>query len=71
MQRRWVDGSGQSALDGGSRRQADQSSSEERRSWPLNLYASAVGKKWVMAVTGIIGMGFITMHMLGNLKIYL
>ncbi len=39
--------------------------------WPLNLYASAVGKKWVMAITGIIGMGFITMHMLGNLKIYL
>ena len=39
--------------------------------WPLNLYASAVGKKWVMAITGVIGMGFITMHMLGNLKIYL
>ena len=39
--------------------------------WPLNLYASAVGKKWVMAITGIVGMGFITMHMLGNLKVYL
>ncbi|MDA0302425.1 MAG: succinate dehydrogenase cytochrome b subunit [Chloroflexi bacterium] len=39
--------------------------------WPLNLYASAVGKKWVMAVTGVIGMGFVTMHMLGNLKMYM
>ena len=39
--------------------------------WPLNIYASAVGKKWTMAITGLIGMGFITAHMLGNLKIYL
>lgn len=39
--------------------------------YPLNLYHSAVGKKWVMAITGVIGMGFITMHMVGNLKIYL
>jgi len=39
--------------------------------WPLNLYASAVGKKWVMAVTGVIGLLFITGHMVGNLKIYL
>lgn len=39
--------------------------------WPLNLYASAVGKKWVMAITGVIGMLFITAHMVGNLKIYL
>jgi len=39
--------------------------------WPLNLYASAVGKKWAMAITGVIGMGFVTGHMVGNLKIYL
>ena len=39
--------------------------------WPLNLYASAVGKKYVMAITGVIGMLFVTGHMLGNLKIYL
>ncbi len=39
--------------------------------YPLSLYQSAVGKKWVMAITGVIGMGFITMHMVGNLKIYL
>jgi succinate dehydrogenase / fumarate reductase cytochrome b subunit len=39
--------------------------------WPLNLYQTAVGKKWVMAITGVIGMGFIALHMFGNLKIYL
>jgi succinate dehydrogenase / fumarate reductase cytochrome b subunit len=39
--------------------------------WPLNLYQTAVGKKWVMAVTGVMGMGFLFVHMLGNLKLYL
>lgn len=35
--------------------------------WPLRFYQSDVGKKYVMAITGIIGLGFITFHMLGNL----
>jgi succinate dehydrogenase / fumarate reductase, cytochrome b subunit len=39
--------------------------------WPLNLYQTYVGKKWVMAITGVIGLGFIAGHMFGNLKIYL
>ncbi len=39
--------------------------------WPLSLYQTAVGKKWVMAITGVIGMGFIALHMFGNLKMYL
>lgn len=39
--------------------------------FPLSLYQSAVGKKWAMAITGLIGMTFITLHMVGNLKIYL
>jgi len=38
--------------------------------WPLDFYASAVGKKAVMAVTGIILLGFVLLHMLGNLKLY-
>lgn len=33
--------------------------------------ASSVGKKVVMAVTGIILFGFVTVHMLGNLQAYL
>ena len=37
----------------------------------VRFYRSAVGKKWVMAVTGIILLGFILAHMIGNLKLYL
>jgi succinate dehydrogenase / fumarate reductase cytochrome b subunit len=39
--------------------------------WPLAFYSTAVGKKWVMAVTGIALLGFVFLHMLGNLKLYL
>jgi succinate dehydrogenase / fumarate reductase cytochrome b subunit len=39
--------------------------------WPLVFYRSAVGKKWVMAVTGIVLLGYVLLHMLGNLKLYL
>ena len=39
-------------------------------SWFTDLYRSAVGKKAVMAVTGIILFGFIVMHLIGNLKIF-
>jgi succinate dehydrogenase / fumarate reductase cytochrome b subunit len=43
-----------------------------RGSFPLlDLYQSAVGKKWVMALTGIALMGFVLVHMVGNLKMYL
>ena len=38
--------------------------------FPVEFYRSALGKKYVMAVTGIIGLGFILGHMLGNLKMY-
>jgi succinate dehydrogenase / fumarate reductase cytochrome b subunit len=37
----------------------------------VRFYRSAVGKKWVMAVTGIVLMGFVLAHMIGNLKLYL
>jgi succinate dehydrogenase / fumarate reductase cytochrome b subunit len=39
--------------------------------WPLEFYRSAVGKKWVMALTGLIGVGFVLSHMIGNLKVYM
>ena len=43
-----------------------------RGSFPLlDLYGSAVGKKWVMAITGIGLMGFVLAHMVGNLKMFL
>ncbi len=38
--------------------------------FPLGLYQTAVGKKWVMGVTGIMLLGFVFVHMLGNLKMY-
>jgi succinate dehydrogenase / fumarate reductase, cytochrome b subunit len=40
-------------------------------SWFLNFYRSALGKKVVMAATGVILFGWITAHMVGNLKIFL
>lgn len=39
--------------------------------WPVEFYRSAVGKKWVMAVTGLMIMGFVFFHAVGNLKVYL
>jgi succinate dehydrogenase / fumarate reductase, cytochrome b subunit len=39
--------------------------------WFPDLYRSAVGKKAVMAATGIILFGFVLGHLLGNLKLYL
>lgn len=42
-----------------------------RSFWPLELYRSAVGKKWIMAITGVVLLGFVFGHMIGNLKVYL
>ena len=35
-----------------------------------NFYRSAVGKKALMAASGIVLFGFVLVHMLGNLKLY-
>src|SRR6478735_9308526 len=37
----------------------------------VRFWRSAIGKKWVMAITGIMLLGFVLFHMIGNLKIYL
>src|SRR6266403_5648920 len=46
-----------------------------RAVWPSNplaaLWGTMVGKKVVMAATGIVLVGFVIAHMLGNLKIFL
>jgi succinate dehydrogenase / fumarate reductase cytochrome b subunit len=39
--------------------------------WFPDLYRSAVGKKAVMAATGIVLFGFVLGHLVGNLKLYL
>ncbi len=43
-----------------------------RRQWPfpLSIYQSSVGRKWVMALTGIGLLGFVIAHMIGNLHVY-
>lgn len=43
----------------------------KRAPYPVELYRTAVGKKYVMAITGIVWMGYVLAHMAGNLKIYL
>src|SRR6476619_1799789 len=36
----------------------------------IRFYRSSVGKKFVMAVTGVIGIGFLIVHVLGNLLVF-
>ena len=43
----------------------------KRKPFLLDFYSTAVGKKYVMAITGIIGIGFVVSHMIGNLKVYI
>jgi succinate dehydrogenase / fumarate reductase cytochrome b subunit len=45
--------------------------SKKRKPFLVDLYGTAVGKKYVMAVTGIVGIGFVIVHMIGNLKMFL
>jgi succinate dehydrogenase / fumarate reductase cytochrome b subunit len=42
-----------------------------RAPWPIEFYRSGIGKKWVMALTGLALIGFVLFHALGNLKVYL
>jgi succinate dehydrogenase / fumarate reductase cytochrome b subunit len=44
---------------------------KKRKPFLLDLYSTAVGKKYVMAITGLIGIGFVLVHMIGNLKAFL
>ncbi|MEA2463112.1 MAG: succinate dehydrogenase / fumarate reductase, cytochrome b subunit [Acidobacteriota bacterium] len=39
--------------------------------WFGNFYRSSIGKKAVMALTGLVLFGWIFLHMVGNLKLYL
>jgi succinate dehydrogenase / fumarate reductase cytochrome b subunit len=44
---------------------------EKRSPRAVDLYRSAIGKKWVMAITGIGLIVFSLAHMVGNLKMFL
>jgi succinate dehydrogenase / fumarate reductase, cytochrome b subunit len=39
--------------------------------WALTLYRSTIGKKAIMAVTGLILVGFVIAHMAGNLQMFI
>jgi len=43
----------------------------KRKPFLLDLYGTALGKKYVMAITGVLMIGFVVAHMVGNLKMYL
>jgi len=43
---------------------------KRRFPFPLSLYQTSIGKKWVMGITGIMLMGFVLVHMIGNLHMY-
>ena len=49
----------------------DRGKGGKRKPFLLDFYSTAVGKKYVMAITGIIGIGFVISHMIGNLKLYI
>jgi succinate dehydrogenase / fumarate reductase cytochrome b subunit len=42
-----------------------------RKPFLLDLYSTAVGKKYAMALSGIALMGYVLAHMIGNLKMFL
>jgi len=44
--------------------------SRKRKPFLLDLYGTAVGKKYAMAITGLGLLGFVLVHMIGNLKMY-
>jgi succinate dehydrogenase / fumarate reductase cytochrome b subunit len=62
-------------LDGKAGRPQSAPVRKVRRVWSSNpavvLWGTMVGKKIVMAVTGVVLVGFVLAHMLGNLKIFL
>ena len=41
------------------------------RPWPLRFIDTTVGMKWVMALSGVMLIGFIVFHMIGNWKMFL
>ena len=49
---------------------APEQAKRRRLPWALEIYRSYVGRKWVMAITGIILLGYIAAHLVGNLKVY-
>ncbi len=41
-----------------------------KRPWIVEMYATDVGKKYAMAISGVLGLLFIISHMIGNLHVF-
>lgn len=39
--------------------------------WFVDFYRTDLGKKWAMAITGAVLLGYVLVHLLGNLKAYI
>lgn len=37
----------------------------------INFYKSSIGKKWIVALTGLVLIGYVIGHLVGNLQIYI
>lgn len=48
----------------------EETTSAKEPPWILEFIRSDVAKKWIMAISGIILLGYIAAHMLGNMKVY-
>ena len=61
-----------STIEAPSRKPVSGTATTTRRRKPflLDLYSTAVGKKYAMAISGVALMGFVLFHMIGNLKMY-
>jgi len=42
-----------------------------RMSFIINFYKSSIGKKWIVALTGLVLIGYVFGHLAGNLQIFL
>ncbi|CAN5298287.1 hypothetical protein BH23ACT9_BH23ACT9_04040 [soil metagenome] len=51
-------------------RKAPKPTIRRSRIWIVEFYRSALGKKYVMALSGLVGLGFIVIHAIGNLHVF-
>ncbi len=51
-------------------RQPPDAKQQRRVPWLIEVYRTDVGKKYAMAITGVIGLAFIFFHMIGNLHAF-
>ncbi|MFQ5553840.1 MAG: succinate dehydrogenase cytochrome b subunit [Acidimicrobiia bacterium] len=63
IRRDWVGGSGGTVTTTASKR-------KRKRPWIVEIYSTDLGKKYAMAISGVIGLLFVVGHMIGNLHAF-